>query len=201
MGFGSNPLPGKGASLYPRSQGILTFSSPRVTVENLFGVTVSGTFDATLLCKKVTAWEKRILKKAGSYTRSTMRRSMRDGKYRPDKRKLQKGMTKEQKAEIATVPVRSEPQEPPKAWYGKGGKRPIKDSIYYFVNEYMANVRIGPQRFNKRGNALEVLEFGGSVQMPSGASARVEARPYAAPAQEVGAMFMAKLIREAKPIF
>lgn len=189
-----------GELLYPKNRGsVLTFRN--ASPGRVLGAEIQGAFDTRALCRQMTAWEIRVLKRVGGYTRKVMRNSMKAGKERPDKRRVRKGMSKAEIKEVPTVRVPSEPGSPPVYW----DSRLIKDLIYYFVDPNLARVVIGPKKFNRavggsRSNGLEVLEFGGTVTARNH-NFYVEPRPYAAPAQEIGAAFTAKAIRESKPVF
>ena len=197
MGFGSNPLP-SGRNYFP-GQGknrasVLTFN--QTTSSNVLGVKIDGIFDAVNLCQKIRDWEVRVLKRVGGYTRRVMKNSMKAGKYRPDKRQKSKNGEK-----TKTVRVHSDKGKPPVYWES----RLIKDSIFYYVDPHLARVIIGPQQFNRSkgghmSGALEVLEFGGNVSIQN-ENFYVAKRPYASPAQEIGAQQVDKFIRESKNVF
>jgi len=195
-----------GDDFYPSSREAMPFSSGGASSGNALGigdigVKISGRFDATKFCEKMRKWEQNILKRVGGYTRTTMMRSMDTGKTRPDKRFIAKEMNKKELAKVPQVRVHSLPGKPPKAWKNKKSDKWIKNKTRFFVNNKRAEVKIGPASENKSGNVLEVLEFGGRVPLPQGGQAYIAPRPYAAPAEKVGKKFLAKLLRESKPVF
>jgi len=142
----------------------------------MIGMRVKGLFfNDDKILRHMSQVTRMALGKSGGVIRKTAQRSMRYVTAVPEqKKRVQQGKQKKVKPRIV-----SKPGEPPRA------VRPhpwLRKHLLYAYDPASRSVVVGPSVFGPSSGAPATLEFGGTVKAKGGKMARVEKRPYMAPA-------------------
>lgn len=132
----------------------------------------AGFFDFQELNKAIIKGRMHGLSKAGAFIRQRAKSLIRKAPY----------ATRQQRGKKRTDARRasSDPGKPP---YNQTGH--LRNWILFAYDRASDTVVVGPARLSRRGDAPNILEFGGSVMTAQGRDARIEPRPYMGPALQM----------------